>query len=709
MFEMASARTAARRRLWCASRTAAMMLMVALSACGGGGSSSDPAPPPAPPPPQPVTMDVTASSDSALAGSGAITLHAQVGGSSDVPAWTLEGPGTLSATSGNDVQYVPPDTEHLDDPATATVTAVLSGSLQRHVQIALSPVEVPGHHWTTVRPSAPYFSSVAYGNGRYVATTYSNAMWSSADGKAWTQTTLIGDSSAQYNDAVWGDKGWVAVATDGSVATSADGLAWAAQSEKLSPGVYRLVVGNQTYVAYADVANAMASSDGRHWVDTGKVWSDLAFGNGVFMGVADREVPYRSSDAHHWTAVTDPGTFYGLAFANGGFSTDQGNFHVQSPDGTTWISTAQSNLDGVIAGAGTTLFELDDRDMGVQLAGQFWQRVALDVPFAQPRAVAYGQAGYVGVSTLGWISSSANALEWITRVEGSYGTLQAVVDFNGQYIAASRLGWILRSTDAQQWVAARLPVTDDERSVSVDAMAHGQGVLVATGCISREGCGVVGGTNPGMWMRSTDGVTWSFAVTPAPNETIGGVVHDGQRFVAVGAAGNVYASTDGNLWARTASLAGAPPLKGIAYGGGKYVVIGPLGDIAYSSNGTSWTNSPGIPGVDGQGRAILRPLAGLAWDGRQFVGVGDGGLKATSPDGRVWTVSTEANQGGGWAVAACNGQIVSVGPQVAESSLDGLSWRSRQTASSPQLNAVTCGRGRFVAVGWESSIAVSDH
>jgi hypothetical protein len=97
----------------------------------------------------------------------------------------------------------------------------------------------------------------------------------------------------------------------------------------------------------------------------------------------------------------------------------------------------------------------------------------------------------------------------------------------------------------------------------------------------------------------------------------------------------------------------------------------------------------------------------LAWDGRQFVGVGGGGLKATSPDGRAWTVSTQPSDYTE-AVAACDGRIVSVGAG-AETSLDGINWRSRGPADSPQLHAVTCGRGRFVAVGWESSIAVSDH
>jgi hypothetical protein len=90
---------------------AALLLSFTLAACGGGGSDGGSAAPPPVPPPvvAPPTQSLTLSGDASevLAGGKAVTLTATPAVAATI-AWSLEGPGALSATSGGSVSYTPP-------------------------------------------------------------------------------------------------------------------------------------------------------------------------------------------------------------------------------------------------------------------------------------------------------------------------------------------------------------------------------------------------------------------------------------------------------------------------------------------------------------------------------------------------------------------------------------------------------------------------
>lgn len=75
----------------------------------------------------PAVLTITASADRAVAGGSPVVLSAASPDSSAV-SWTLEAgsPGSLSATSGNTVSYVPPPTSAISD-TTVTVTASAAG------------------------------------------------------------------------------------------------------------------------------------------------------------------------------------------------------------------------------------------------------------------------------------------------------------------------------------------------------------------------------------------------------------------------------------------------------------------------------------------------------------------------------------------------------------------------------------------------------
>lgn len=112
----------------------ALFLSGALAACGGGGSSGTPTPP------APVSVQLAAVERQTLAGGKPLTLSASASDHSSI-AWTLDSgsPGTLSATSGASVSYIPPASVGAN-----TVVRVKAGSGAASQSLALTVFPDPG-------------------------------------------------------------------------------------------------------------------------------------------------------------------------------------------------------------------------------------------------------------------------------------------------------------------------------------------------------------------------------------------------------------------------------------------------------------------------------------------------------------------------------------------------------------------------------------
>ena len=131
---------------------AAVALALTLTACGGGGSSSPAAatnPPPNPATPSipgtdpttpvtPTATTLTLSTPPAQVAAGvAVALSATLNGAGTV-SWTLApgGAGSLSAASGNSVNYLPP--ARINAASQVTITAA-SGALSQSLTLNLAP------------------------------------------------------------------------------------------------------------------------------------------------------------------------------------------------------------------------------------------------------------------------------------------------------------------------------------------------------------------------------------------------------------------------------------------------------------------------------------------------------------------------------------------------------------------------------------------
>ena len=120
------------------------LLLAALAGCGGGGGGSTPATPstpstPAPPPP--TTLSVGGGAERAIAGGAAVPLTATSSDGSAI-GWALGAgsPGSLSASSGTSVNYLPPASVAAD--TTVTITASANGA-SKSITLTLRPADYP--------------------------------------------------------------------------------------------------------------------------------------------------------------------------------------------------------------------------------------------------------------------------------------------------------------------------------------------------------------------------------------------------------------------------------------------------------------------------------------------------------------------------------------------------------------------------------------
>lgn len=187
--------------------------------------------------------------------------------------------------------------------------------------------------------------------------------------------------------------------------------------------------------------------------------------------------------------------------------------------------------------------------------------------------------------------------------------------------------------------------------------------------------------------------TWTKETTNT-GQSLYGVAHGTNRFVAVGQSGVVLVSSNGSAW--TPAVSGTTSnLWGIAYGANNFVMVGDGGIIRRSTDGVNWTPATSPTTIT---------LNGVAFANGLFIATGNTGTLLTSLDGVTWTTRVSGTTRNLVGAAYGNGIFMVVGrgssnPAAALTSVDGVTWVDR---SYPQLGigfyAVAYGAGTFVAM-----------
>jgi hypothetical protein len=174
-----------------------------------------------------------------------------------------------------------------------------------------------------------------------VAVGGSQSMYSTDNGLTWS---LGSAQTGSWSSVAFGNGTFVAVSSDSQSMYSTDnGLTWALGSAQ-SGGWLSVAFGNGTFVAVSSDNKSMYSTDNGHIWSLGSAqsgqWHGIAFGNGTFVAVSfDSKSMYSTDNGHIWSlGSAQSGSWSSVAFGNGTFvavSTDSKNMY-SIDNGLTW-------------------------------------------------------------------------------------------------------------------------------------------------------------------------------------------------------------------------------------------------------------------------------------------------------------------------------------------------------------------------------------
>ncbi|MDE7242783.1 MAG: glycoside hydrolase [Oscillospiraceae bacterium] len=276
-------------------------------------------------------------------------------------------------------------------------------------------------------PVSAKWSSVAYGDGVFVAVSNTDkAACSSDGGKTWTESAMpstVDRSTVTYGNGVFVTAGfnrYAAYSTDG-------GKTWT-ESDMLQNFQWRSIAfGDGVFIAlgYVGRTTAARSKDfGKTWefitmpsLGSSGNWYAAAYGDGVFVAIAygSRKAAYSTDGGDTWTESVLPGTtdwreWRSAAYGDGVFvtvgwggasarSTDGGKTWSEPnlPSDTHWSSVVYGNGTFVaVSRRGVSAFSTD--------GGENW--TVAEMPFSENwYSVAYGDDTFVAVA-----NSTSNAV-----------------------------------------------------------------------------------------------------------------------------------------------------------------------------------------------------------------------------------------------------------------------------------------------------------
>lgn len=175
-------------------------------------------------------------------------------------------------------------------------------------------VSTDGITWSAgTMPVAGYWSSLTYGNGKYVAIAQSETKAAySTDGFSWTLSTL--PSSRNWYDIAYGNGRFVAMGKYSSeIAVSTDGITWTAYTIQQYSSFQNITFGNGKFVISSTSSQDMPSStDGITWTFNTNTASSF---NGA-MVYGDLTIEDKSSVSVKTLSVTDSATLPSLSVTN---------------------------------------------------------------------------------------------------------------------------------------------------------------------------------------------------------------------------------------------------------------------------------------------------------------------------------------------------------------------------------------------------------
>jgi hypothetical protein len=537
----------------------------------------------------------------------------------------------------------------------------------------------------TVRTSGTtsQINALTYGNGIYVYAGVGGVLATSTDAITWTARNS-GDTVTIVSLA-YGNGVYVYGRSNGDIATSTDAITWTLRTSGTMSSINALIYANGIFV-YGTTFNGQlaTSTDAITWTartsGTASGINALAYGNGIYVYAGNGGVLATSTDAITWTARTSGTTttiraltFGANTFVYAGNAVSIGNPAVlaTSTDAITWTlrqSLTTSTLNALTYGGGEFLAY---GDSGIIIDSQDAAYPGSKWLLADGSVVS--QATYPSLFKKVGFRSSAFGV-WTTQTSGTTSGIFALTYANNLYVYAGTGGVLGTSTNAITWTVQASGTTSQ-----INALTYGNGIYVYAG-------------NGGVLATSTDAITWT-ARTSGTTSSIFALTYGNGIFMYGGVGGVLATSTDAITWtARTSGTTNQ--INGLTYGNGLFVMA--RSGVSTSPDGITW-------------RDVLfssQALSAVAYGNGTFVVAGGGGTPAfngsirVSTDGVFWQTVSYPSGNRISAVVFCslpgsgNGFFIYSGSRgLLGVSQNGVTWYSRDIATTRSLTALTYGKG----------------
>ncbi|MDP1688897.1 MAG: tail fiber domain-containing protein [bacterium] len=336
-----------------------------------------------------------------------------------------------------------------------------------------------GTSWATSTAPNRIWSSVAYGNGRFVAIASDgippgiNRIISSSDGVIWTTANDPSWGTLSYNawsSVTYGNGLFVAVAKQNSdsscyanlnynkcAMTSPDGINWTLRNTPIGIGVtvnvgswQSVTYGNGKFVAVSQTylegivtnngtANqyVMTSSNGINWATSTTpiaIWQSVTYGNGRFvavarpgggvdscLAVANSKCVMTSADGINWSltpANVPVKNWNSVTYGNGQFVAVASGRDSPAPTNCTSgiVQCVMTSPDGI----------------------NNWTFRDIPLLSSNLRYITYGNGLFVAVGNSGSLFTSPNGIDWTARISPVSKNWVSVAYGNGIFVAVAQ-------------------------------------------------------------------------------------------------------------------------------------------------------------------------------------------------------------------------------------------------------------------------------
>ena len=201
-------------------------------------------------------------------------------------------------------------------------------------------------------------------------------------------------------------------------------------------------------------------------------------------------------------------------------------------------------------------------------------------------------------------------------------------------------------------------------------------------------------TGPGFLLEN-----WQWARPLPSGNSLYGIAHANEDYIAVGYSGTIYTSSNGLVDSGT--MRG---LSSVAYGNGTYMAVGAGGTILTSSTGTNWMLHDPID-------SAAYSYSGVAFGKNTFVAVSYGDVCTSQDNGVTWTKQHLFDPTSTWFIDVYfenNQFIATTDSEKIFTSPDGLIWTERLLPDwSFSFNAFCFGQDKYVASNPDGAVYTS--